>query len=85
MSQILRVFRLVFEQCSHFLHIYIYIYQVVTLVYLDKRYVILGDISEFANILQSMKIEKSVKDLTFRVELESLRKVWQLFDTFFIF
>ena len=37
---------------------------------------------EFADILQSMKNEKSVKDLTFRVALDSLRTVWQIFVIF---
>ena len=32
-----------------------------------------------------MKNEKSVKTLTFRVALESLRTVWQVFGTFSIF
>ena len=38
---------------------------------------------DFANILQSMKNKKSVKTLTFWVALDSLRTVWQVFDTFF--
>ena len=38
---------------------------------------------DFADILQSMKTEKSVKYLKFRVALDSLRTVWQVFDTFF--
>ena len=39
---------------------------------------------DFADILQSIKIEKkSVKYLEFRVALNSLRTVWQVFDMFF--
>ena len=52
------------------------------MVYLDKKYVILEDRIDFADILQSMRNEKSVKDLTFWVALDSLREVWQVFDTF---
>ena len=37
---------------------------------------------DFADILQSMKTEKSVKYFKFRVTLDSLRTVWQVFDTF---
>ena len=37
---------------------------------------------DFADILQSMKTEKSVKYLKFRVALDSLRMVWQVFDIF---
>ena len=40
---------------------------------------------DFANILQSMKTEKSVKYLKFRAALDSLRAVWQVFGTFLIF
>ena len=36
-----------------------------------------------ADILQSMKNKKSIKYLKFRVALNSLRTVWQVFDTFF--
>ena len=38
---------------------------------------------DFANILQSMKTDKSVKYLKFWVALNSLRMVWLGFDTFF--
>ena len=57
-------------------------YLVVTLIYLEKKNVILGGRMDFAGILQSMKTEKSVKYLEFRVVLYSLRMVWQVFGTF---
>ena len=38
---------------------------------------------DFADILQNMKTEKSVKTLTFRVVLDFPRTVCQVFDTFF--
>ena len=37
---------------------------------------------DFAVILQSIKTEKSVKCLKFRVALDSLRTGWQVFKTF---
>ena len=40
---------------------------------------------DFANILQGTKTEKSVKTLTLRVVLDSLRTVCHVFETFFIF
>ena len=40
---------------------------------------------DFADILYSMETEKSVKCLKFRVALDSLRTVWQVFDIFSIF
>ena len=40
---------------------------------------------DFDDLLYSMKTEKSVKYLKFRVALDSLRTVWQVFDTFSIF
>ena len=50
-------------------------YLVVTLIYLEKKIIILGGRMDFADILQSMKTEKSVKTSTFRVVLDSLRTV----------
>ena len=44
---------------------------------------ILGDRMDFADILQSMKTGKNVETLTFRVVLDSLRTVCQVFDIFF--
>ena len=41
-----------------------------------------GNRMDFANNLQSVKNEKSVKDLTFWTVLDSHRTVWQVFDTF---
>ena len=63
----------------------IYFYLVVALIYLEKKNVILGGRMDFADILQSMKNEKGVKTLIFRVVLDSLRTVCQVFDTFFSF
>ena len=40
---------------------------------------------DFADILYKMKNEKSVKYLKLQVSLDSLRTVWQVFDTFFQF
>ena len=47
-----------------------------------EKYVNLGGIMDFADILQSIKNEKSVEYLKFRVALDSRRTVWQAFDTF---
>jgi len=72
------------SRCRHYIRI-ICFYQVVTLVYLEKKNVILERRLDFADILQRIKNEKKVKDLKIQVVLNSLRTVWRVFDTFFIF
>ena len=47
-------------------------------------YVILGDRMDFAKILQNIKNGESVKTLTPRVLLDSLRTVCQVFGTFYL-
>ena len=47
---------------------------VLTLVYLEKKYVVLGNKMDVADILQSMKNGKNIKYLKFRVALDSLKR-----------
>ena len=47
-----------------------------------EKYANVGDRMGFSDILQSVKSEKNVKTLIFRVALDSLRTVLQVFETF---
>ena len=66
----------------------IYVYVCIQSSYIGlsrERYVVLRGNMEFSDILQSMKYERGVKYFKFWEVLDSLRTVWQVFDTFSIF
>ena len=70
---------------SPWIFFYAIFYLVVTLVDLhrEKNGILGNNIWTLPTFCRARKMGKSVKYLKFRVALESLRTVWQVFDTFF--